>query len=521
MSNLNINNNIIKKTFQLIFFSFIAKGSGFVREMILAYYYGATSISDIYIAVQNIPSIIFSIFGTAITTGFIPLYSELNVMQGKKVADKFTNNVFNIFLVLSFFLTVLGIIFSNELVYIFAGGFSGETFILCNNFAKIIMPTSMAIILVYVYNAYLQIEGRFNQSSLMNLPYNILQILFIVLSFYTNNIYLLAIGILLSSFSQLMYLRILMKKNTNFIHDRHLSFKDPHIIKMLILVGPVFISTGVNQINSMVDRSLASGLVEGSVSALNYSSEISNIVVHVIILSLTTILYPKMTQLFLKNDEIQKNQFTERYLNIVTILIFPLSALLFVFSKEIIQILFGRGAFTEETVVFVSKALKIYILGIAGTSFRDVLNRIFYSMKDTITPLINGIITVLCNIGLNFLLVRKYEYLGLAFGTTIAAKLCTLLMFLQLTKRMKGLNSKFIIKELVIALFSTGIMVLVISILKYSLIIRIDFWRCIIFSIIGSIIYLLVLFVLKESLVIEMLGKIKLIKKKDLIGNEK
>lgn len=75
---------------------------------------------------------------------------------------------------------------------------------------------------------------------------------------------------------------------------------------MLILVGPVFISTGVNQLNSIVDRSMASGLVEGSVSALNYSSEVANMVTQVVILSLTTILYPKMTELFARNNKAEK-----------------------------------------------------------------------------------------------------------------------------------------------------------------------------------------------------------------------
>ena len=108
--------------------------------------------------------------------------------------------MFNIFCLLSVFLTILGALFSKQLVKLFAGGFQGETFILCNQFAKIIMPTCIAIILVYVYNAYLQIEGYFNQNSLMNVPYNLIQIAFIAIGFYVGNAYILAVGLLLASF---------------------------------------------------------------------------------------------------------------------------------------------------------------------------------------------------------------------------------------------------------------------------------------------------------------------------------
>ena len=67
--------NFAVKVIQLIFFAFVAKGFGFVREIVLANYYGTSYVSDVYVAVQNIPAIIFTIFGTAVTTGFIPLYT--------------------------------------------------------------------------------------------------------------------------------------------------------------------------------------------------------------------------------------------------------------------------------------------------------------------------------------------------------------------------------------------------------------------------------------------------------------
>lgn len=493
-------NKFFLKTIQLIGAAFIAKGFGFVREMVLANYYGATYVSDVFVAVQNIPAVIFSVFGTAVTTGFIPLYTELYVKRGKENANQFANNVFNIFFVLSIVLTVLGIVFSRELVSLFSRGFSGETFELCNTFAQIIMPTCIAIILVYVYNAYLQIEGMFNQNSLMNVPYNVVQILFIVVGFYIQNVYVLAVGLLVASYSQFLYLKILMWRKTTFKHTRYINFLDPQIKQMLALVGPVFISTGVNQLNSVVDRSMASGLIEGSVSALNYSSEVANIVTQVLILSLTTILYPRMTELFLKNDNKSKNQFIENYLNAISVLVLPLVVLIFIFSEEIIQVLFGRGAFSEETVIFVSKALKIYALGIWGASFRDVLNRIFYSMKNTFIPMINGTIAVLFNISLNFLLVKRFEYLGLAFATSFSSTLCTFLMFFQLWKKTKGLNVKLIIIEFIKILFATCVMILMILVMSQTVSIDNDIIRCIVYGGIGGICYLIVLIVLQEKI---------------------
>lgn len=505
----NQSSSLVIKTIQLIISAFIAKGLGFIREIVLANYYGTTSVADVYVAVQNIPAIIFSVFGTAVTTGFIPIYTELIIKKGKDSADKFANNVFNIFLLLSIVLSFLGILFSKQLVHLFAGGFIGEVFTLCVQFAKIIMPTSIAIILVYVYNAYLQIKGMFNQNSLMNIPYNFVQIVFIALAFYIDNVYILAIGLLVSSYSQLVYLRILIKKNTDFKHSRCLDFNDSYIRQMLILVGPVFISTGVNQLNSIVDRALASRLVEGSVSALNYSGEVANIITQVVILSLTTILYPKMTSLFAGINEREKSKFTSNYINVVTILVLPLSALIFIFSKEIVQVLFGRGAFTEDTVVFVSRALKLYALGIAGASFRDVLNKVFYSMKNTFIPMVNGMIAVAFNIGLNLLLIVKYKYLGLAFATSFSATLCTLLMFIQLRKKMPTLELKLIASELMKATVGTAVMALAIFGIRWVFSITGDFSRCIVFGGFGIAVYFVALLVMKERVLNESLNRFR------------
>jgi len=317
--------------------------------------------------------------------------------------------------------------------------------------------------------------------------------------------FILAVGLLLASFGQFVYLRVLIKKKTDFRHRCVLDLRDTNIKQMLILVGPVFISTGVNQLNSIVDRSMASGLVEGSVSALNYSSEVANMVTQVVILSLTTILYPKMTELFARNNKAEKNSFTLTYINVVSLLVFPLAALIFVFSKEIVQILFGRGAFNENTVLFVSRALKIYALGIVGASFRDILNKVFYSMKDTKTPMINGTIAVAVNIGLNILLVKKFEYLGLALATSVSATVCTILLLIKMCKKMDGFKyRKFIKAFLAMTCMCAGIA----GIMPFFDSIN-DLCGCFVGGIIGVVIYVCVLLVFRDQTIRQAINKVE------------
>lgn len=498
----------LKKFLQLIIVSFLAKGLAFGREMVLAYFYGANAVVDVYVAVQAIPGMICTLLGVAITTCFIPLYTEQKTNKGKESADKFANNIFNIFLVLSTILAILGIIFSKQLVMVFAGGFTGSTFDMCNNFAKIVTPTCIAVTLSYIYNSYLQIYDSFNQNSLMNVPYNICQIVFIAIGFYTGRAYVLAFGLLLASFSQLFYLRILMSKRTDFKHSGYFNPKEPHFKEMLILVAPVFLSASVNQVNVIVDKSLASRLQEGIVASLNYSSEVANVATQVVILSLTTILYPKMTALFAKKENNERFDFTAKYINVVSFLVLPMAAMMCFFSKEIIEILFARGEFTQETVGYVSNALKMYALGVVGMSYWDAFNKVFYSMKNTVIPMINGIIAVCINIGLNFLLIKRYEYLGLAFATSFASTICSILLFIQLTRKIKELNTKFILLELAKILLATGAMLGSLYGADALLNIQNNILRCITFAPIGALVYGLVLIITKSTIAKEGIEKL-------------
>lgn len=208
-----------------------------------------------------------------------------------------------------------------------------------------------------------------------------------------------------------------------------------------------------------------------------------------------------MTRLFAENNRTAQGEFSEKYINVVSVLVLPLSGLLFVFSDEVIQILFGRGAFNGDTVRFVSAALKAYAVGIAGVSFRDVLNKFFYAMKDTVTPMINGIIAVVCNISMNFLLIGKYEYIGLAVATSVASTVTTISMFIKLFKKMPQIRVKWIIKEFAAALAGTLTMCVAGSLFLAKVSIQNVLLRSMTGGCLCVLVYGTVLFIVKETMI--------------------
>ncbi len=225
-----------------------------------------------------------------------------------------------------------------------------------------------------------------------------------------------------------------------------LDVKDEYVKKMICLVAPVFIGVAVNQINVMVDRTLASTLIEGSISALNYANRLNGFVMALFITSIGVVVYPKLSQLSSDNGSEDFTAILSNSINSVILLVLPISIGAIVLATPIVKLLFQRGAFDEYATYMTSRALVFYSIGMIGFGIRDILGKVFYSLQDTKTPMINGAIAIGINIILNLILVKFMGHTGLAFATSISAIICIFLLFNSLRRKIGYFGQDKIIK---------------------------------------------------------------------------
>ncbi len=441
-----------KATIGLMVVTILSKFLGFGRELVLGAIYGATSYSDIYITSMNIPTILFSSIGTAIATTFIPLYYENRNSGGDKKSIQFTNNILNVVLLLGLILSILVFIFAKPVVNIFAMGFDGDKLRYAVEFTRIMIFGGLVVILSNVITSFLQTKDSFIIPGLIGLPFNIIIIFSIILSTKIN-IYILPIGTLISMFSQLLFqLPFAYKKG--YKYKPILNIKDKYVKKMIWLVGPVFIGVAVNQINAMVDRTLASTLAEGSISALNYANKLNGFVMSLFIVSIGDVIYPILSKLSFNNRNEKFIDIVVRSINSVILLVIPVSVGAIVLAKPIVSILFQRGAFDWRATSMTSTALIFYSIGMVGFGLRDILGKVFYSLQDTKTPMINGAIAMVINILLNLILVKFMGHAGLAFATSISSIICIFLLFNSLKKKIGYFGEDKILKTTIKSLVS-------------------------------------------------------------------
>lgn len=437
----------------------LSKILGFFREQIFANFYGTGIYADVFVLTLNMPSLIMPIIGSAIATTYIPMYVEMKAKKGEEEALKFTNNVLNICYILAIAISLLGLIYTEQFVKIFAAGFvnNPEKFKTAVVFTKIMISGSLFISGSKILSSYLQVNNSFTAPSLIGLPYNVILISAIILSGITQKIYILPVGALIAMSSQLLF-QIPFAKKKSFKYQPYLNLSDDSIKKLGILVFPMILGVSVAQINTFIDKLLASLLLDGRLSALNYASKLNDFVLAIFVTSIITVIYPKLSKLTNSDDKEGFVNTIVRSSNVVVLVVLPISVGFIILAEPIVRILFERGMFNAESTQLTTIALQLFSLGLLACGVRDVLYRVFYALSDTKTPMINSSIALIINIVLNLILIKPLGHAGLALSTSISSILTAILLFFSLKKKKGHFGGMRIVKTILKSAVGTAVM---------------------------------------------------------------
>ena len=443
----------------LILFS---KFLGFIREMIMANYFGTTYVTDAYVMSFSILSIIFGGIISAIGTAYTPIYSRVTESMGKESSDRFTSNIMNYLFIITSIISLIGIVFSDQIISFLASGFHGETANLASFFIKVLLFYVVFSSTAAILESYLQYNGVFLSQIVSGYLINICTIIAIIISARTSNYYL-GFGILIG-----YMLRFIVMIYISKLRGYHYSLAlqpDDNTKTIITLAIPSFIGSYMLYINMFVDRTIASRLAEGSVSALNYASLLNNMIMGLSISILSTIIYPKLIQANSLKKFNTFNDIINTGLTLVFIISLPCSLGAMLYSQQIVQIVYERGVFNSAATIATSSAFFFYSAGLLFMSINDMLTRVYYSMQDMKTPMIFAAISIIINIALAIVLGYFLQIVGLALATCIASICSTFLLFFGIKSKyphVELIRSKLkIFKILVSSVISIGLSYLV------------------------------------------------------------
>ena len=446
------NHKITKAATTIGMGTFLSRITGFLRDMVVAYFFGAGMATDSFFVAFLIPNLWRRLVGEgSMTVSFIPVYTEYLTQRTEEEWQEVTHIAFTIAGILLFVLTALGIVFSPILIKIFALTWSptSEKFQLAVTLNRIMFPYLFFIGLFALSMGILNSLRHFFAPAFATVFLNLSIIVSVFIFYYhfQKPVMSLAIGVLAGGIFQFLFqIPFLIKKRINFRFN--FNFQHPAIKRIGFLMIPGLIGTAVYQLNVLVDRMFATALPAGSVSYLYYADRLLEFPLGIFVIAIGTAALPSFSSLISQGKVEEFKETVSFAFRLGSFICIPAMVGLIALKTPILNLLLQRGEFDYHATEMTAKALLCYSIGLWAIGGVRVIAPAFYSLQDTRTPLKIGLICLGANVILNYILMHPLKHAGLALATSLSAMLNLLLLYRKLNHKLGGLDIEKNIKSL-------------------------------------------------------------------------
>ncbi|MFS8641042.1 MAG: murein biosynthesis integral membrane protein MurJ, partial [Symbiobacteriaceae bacterium] len=392
---------------------------GFFREMVLAAVFGAGNVTDAYTITYAIPAVLFQAVGTAITTVVIPMLTRYRALGREEDFRDIAWTLFHGLLLVLLVMLALAMAFAEELVRVFAPGFSGEQFELTRRLALIMLPGIVFMGINGWMQGVLNSAGDVVTPAAVGIPQNLV---LIAGTYFLGRLYGIE-AVAWASLAALAAQVLLQWHGLRRIGLRYrpvFRWRHPDLRAALGRTGPVLAATGTGQISQTVERALASGLPEGSAASLSFAQRITGLPQGLLMYPVSTVLYPELTRRISRGDRAGFLAILRRGLRLHLFLMFPITTGLLLLRVDIVRLVFERGRFDAHDTQMTAYALLFLCLGLTGFAWRDLMSRALYATGDTWTPASTGIVALALHIVMSLILVRYLAHGGIALSWSIS-----------------------------------------------------------------------------------------------------
>jgi putative peptidoglycan lipid II flippase len=416
----------------------ISRILGFVRDMVIARFFGATAGADAFFVAFKIPNFFRRLFAEgAFSQAFVPVLGETKEKRGHEAVKHLVGAIALRLGLILLALSLFGVLGASLWMSLFAPGFreDPEKFALATQMLQLTFPYLMLISLVALSSALMNTYNRFAVPAFTPVWLNLVLIGCAIWLSPMLDVPVLALawGVLIAGVVQLLFhLPFLWKMD---LLPKPTRQSDPGVGEVRRLMLPALLGVSVAQINLLVDTILASFLVTGSVSWLYYSDRLMEFPLGVFGVALATVVLPGLAKKAANTDWSGFQQDLDFALKLVAVIALPATLGLMLLAQPLLVTLFYYGEFTAFDVLMSSQSLIAYSLGLLGFILVKVLAPAFYARKDMKTPVRIAIAALLSNIVLNLLLIGPLAHVGLALATSLSAFLNAGLLYYFLIKQ--------------------------------------------------------------------------------------
>jgi len=434
--------------------TFLSRILGFLRDLFIASFFSKTE-TDIFFVAFRFPNFFRRLLGEGTFIASVnPVLTENLERQGFEDTKKLHHTFFTLLFLVALFLSLLGLLlmpwlmtalFGNS-AYASVEGKLEKTILI----GRLVFTYLFFVSLYSYFMSVAQVFGKFFLPALAPAFFNLSLILFAWTPshWWSFSPMALAWGVMAGAVLQLLPTLYEMKR-LNLLP--RFSFEKKNQLKLIgrRLLPSMLGLSGLSCIG-LINVYFAGFLEEGANSYIYYGDRLMEFPRALIAISIGSALIPEFTRQYSGKDLIQLKETLIYYLRFLLFLTLPFALLFLIQSEWIVQILFGRGEFDQESVIKTARVLKVYTLVLVFSSLSRVLSSCFFAInKNWFIALGTGIFVVfhfLCA----FFLTPLYGLSGLVTATALSS----VFFFFLLTSLLFYLIGFFKLKALLILLFN-------------------------------------------------------------------
>ena len=446
-------NQAVKTVSFMMLITLLGKILGMVREQLLAANYGTDMQAAAFLLASRIPRTFFDvIFASAISASFIPVFVEYLQKKGREEAFALANRFITMISTVTILMMLLGMVFAKPLTLLIAPGYDVDTVTLCVGLLRMLFPTMLFTAVAFSFVGILQSLDEFNVPAALSVVSNGVLIVYYIFFNEKFGILGLTVAFLVGwAMQAIIQLPSLWRKGYFYRPDFH--FKDAGVKKIGTLMLPVMVSTWIQPINFMVNTRFASQLAEGNlksgelgVSALEYANNLYTIIVGVFVLAIANMVFPKFSRMTENKKEF--GLAVRGTLKAMLFLLIPMTVGLMALAQPVVTLIYQRGAFDETAAQLTASALFFFAVGMVGYGVQNILSRAFYANQDGKTPFYSGLVSIVINALLCWLLLKPMGIGGLALSAAVSSTAAAAVLLIPAVKQYPDILDKHLLLQL-------------------------------------------------------------------------
>ena len=378
---------------------------GLLREIVAANYFGARGSINAFTVAFQLPNLVRALVAdAAVSSAFVPVFSELLEKGEKARAWRVASTVFWLFLLVVGGLTAVFMLAAPLFMPLLTDAYDDLTVTL----SQILFPVVVLVGLFGIFTGILNSYGQFTVPAITPVFWNLAIIFGLVLGVpradtEDGKLYVYAGSIVVATVIQLL-LPLPWVRGLDGRLRLAIDLRDPAVKQVFKLMLPVVLGLGLINVNAVIGMIVASKLIDPTIApnAIDKAFRIYMLPQGMFSVAVATVLYPSLARLATRGDMRGFRNTVTSGLGQINFLLLPAAVVSIVLAEPIIRLVYERGAFDPEETTVVAQCLAAFSIGLAFNGMMLMLNRGFFSLQAPWTPTAIALLVVVFNTALYF-----------------------------------------------------------------------------------------------------------------------